>query len=47
MVISVCASYGEMNYMDYKKLIIELLDMADDRSLKLVYYYVKALLGLG
>lgn len=33
--------------MDYKKLIIELLDMTDDRSLKLVYYYVKALLGLG
>lgn len=33
--------------MDYKKLIIELLDMADDRGLRLVYYYVKALLGLG
>ena len=47
MAISVCAFYKEINHMDYKKLIIELLDMADDRSLKLVYYYVKALLGLG
>lgn len=46
MNFSVCAFYREMNHMDYKKLIIELLDMADDRSLKLVYYYVKALLGL-
>ncbi len=33
--------------MDYKKLIIELLDMADERRLKLVYCYVKALLRLG
>lgn len=33
--------------MDYKKLIIELLDKADNRILKLIYCYVKAILGLG
>lgn len=33
--------------MDYKKLIIELLDRADDRRLKLIYCYIKAILGLG
>lgn len=32
--------------MDYKKLIIELLDRADDRKLKLIYCYIKAILGL-
>lgn len=34
--------------MDYKKIIIEMLDKADDRQLRLiyVYVYVKALLGL-
>ena len=33
--------------MNYKELIIELLDKTDDRLLKLIYCYVKALLGLG
>jgi hypothetical protein len=33
--------------MDYKKMIIELLDRADDRRLKLIYCYIKAILGLG
>ncbi len=33
--------------MDYKELIIELLDKADNRILKLIYCYVKAILGLG
>lgn len=31
---------------DYKKLIIETLDHADDRRLFLIYTYVKAILGL-
>ncbi len=33
--------------MDYKVLIIELLDKADNRKIKLIYRYIKALLGLG
>ena len=33
--------------MDYKAQIIEMLDEADDRKLKLIYCYIKALLGLG
>ncbi len=32
--------------MDYKKLIIELLDKTDDRRLRLILCYIKALLGL-
>ena len=32
--------------MDYKKLIIEMLDNASERHLRLVYVYIKALLGL-
>lgn len=32
---------------DYKKLIIELLEKADERKLKLILSYIKALLGLG
>lgn len=32
--------------MDYKKLIIKMLDMADDRCLKLIYHHIKSLLGL-
>lgn len=31
---------------DYKKLIIEMLDHADDRRLILIFTYVKAILGL-
>lgn len=33
--------------MDYKQLIIEMLDKADIRKLKIIYYYIKAILGLG
>jgi len=33
--------------MNYKKMIIELLDRADNRRLKLIYCYIKAILGLG
>lgn len=32
--------------MDYKKLIVELLDRADERRLRLIYRYVRAVLGL-
>lgn len=32
--------------IDYKKLIIEMLDMADKRCLELIYVHIKALLGL-
>lgn len=32
--------------MDYKKLIIELLDDVDERRLKLIYTHIKSLLGL-
>lgn len=31
--------------MDYKEKIITLLNKADDRKLKLIYCYVKAILG--
>lgn len=30
----------------YKKKIIKMLDKADERRLKLIYYHIKALLGL-
>ncbi len=33
--------------MDYRKLIVELLDKADERRMHLIYCYVKAILGLG
>ena len=33
--------------MNYKTLITEMLSMADERQLKLIYYYVRAILGLG
>jgi len=32
--------------MDDKNLIIELLDMADERCLKIILAYVRAILGL-
>lgn len=32
--------------MNYKKVIIEMLDRADERCLKLIYFHVRALLGL-
>lgn len=30
--------------MDYKRMIVELLDKADERISKLIYYFVKELL---
>nr|DAF69789.1 MAG TPA: putative DNA-binding domain protein [Caudoviricetes sp.] len=32
--------------MDYRKEIIKMLDMADERCLRLIYIHIKALLGL-
>lgn len=32
--------------MDYKKQIIEMLKGADNRQLRLIYVYIRALLGL-
>lgn len=32
--------------MNYKQEIIKLLDAADDRRLRLIYIYIKAILGL-
>lgn len=32
--------------MNYKKVIIEMLDRADEGCLKLIYFHVRALLGL-
>lgn len=32
--------------MDYKVLIIQMLDMLDERRLRLIYVHIKALLGL-
>ena len=32
--------------MDYRQKIIEMLGMADERCLKLIYYHIRALLGL-
>lgn len=32
--------------MNYKKLIVKMLDLADERILKLIYHHLKALLGL-
>lgn len=37
----------EVNAMNCKKIIIEMLDKADDRRLHLIYCYIKAILGLG
>ena len=33
--------------MDYKKLIIEMLDKVSEKKLKIIYHYIKAFLGLG
>lgn len=33
--------------MDYKKLIIELLNNADDNQLKRLYHFIKGFMGLG
>ena len=32
--------------MDYKRKIIEMLEKSDERRLRLIYVYIKALLGL-
>lgn len=32
---------------DYKTQIIKMLEEADDRKLRLIYCYIRALLGLG
>lgn len=32
---------------DYKTLIVKMLEAADDRKLRLIYCYIRALLGLG
>ncbi len=32
--------------MDYKQMIINMLDKADERCLKLIYHHIKSLLGL-
>lgn len=42
-----CADKREMRAIDYKKLIMELLDKVDQRRLKIIYAYIKAILGLG
>lgn len=35
-----------MDVLDYKRKIMEMLDMLDERCLRLVYVHIKALLGL-
>lgn len=32
--------------MEYKELIIELIERADERRLKIIYAYIKAIMGL-
>lgn len=32
--------------MNYKKMIIEMIEKADERKLRLIYVYIKALLRL-
>ena len=38
---------GGTEVMDYKKLIIEMLDKVSEQKLKIIYHYIKAFLGLG
>lgn len=33
--------------MDYKKLIIEMIAKVDEKRLKTIYHFIKAILGLG
>ena len=35
-----------LDVLDYKRKIMEMLDHADDRRLRLIYIYVRAILGL-
>ena len=42
----VVRSVKGMDVLDYKRKIIEMLDNADDRRLRLIYIYIKAILGL-
>ncbi len=44
---NVCLRGTEMVSMDYKAMIIKMLDKASDMQLKRLYYYIKAFLGLG
>lgn len=37
-------SYNMSHNINYKELIIEMLERADKRKTRLIYYYVKALL---
>lgn len=32
--------------MNYKKMIMEMIEKTDERKLRLIYYYIKALLRL-
>lgn len=32
---------------DYKREIMEMIEKADERKLRLIFYYIKAILGLG
>ena len=36
----------EVHKMNYKKMIIEMIEKADERKLRLIYNFVKALLHL-
>lgn len=36
----------EMKRMDYKKIIIEMLNKATDKQLRRLYYFIKSYLGL-
>ena len=42
----VVRSVKGMDVLDYKRKIMEMLDNADDRRLRLIYIYIKAILGL-
>lgn len=32
--------------MNYKKMIMEMIEKTDERKLRLIYYYIKAILRL-
>ena len=36
-----------VHIMDYKTLIIEMLEKVNEQKLKIIYHYIKAFLGLG
>lgn len=41
-----CGFSKGMGVLDYKKCIIAMLDLADERRLRLIYVHIRALLGL-